>query len=207
MNRITRVVVVLKLPKSVKGIISYTKTILLSMDNNANFPNAGDKLAKLQTDLTELSNRDAGMAQKPPKYTSVDRDLALVTVKIDLEDLRKLVQDAADANPAQAESIALSSGMSVRKLPVRSPSQNKAVDGKPLGTVILTAESGGGHQWQQSPDAGATTIDLGPTTGGSTIVRGLIPGIQVWFRNRQVLPRGEYGDWCQWVDIVPTTKE
>lgn len=203
MHKIVRHLAVLKMPKKILEQILYAQTIHLSMSNNANFPNIGDKLGYLMADITSLTNLNKAFNATPPSATKVDRDLASHKVKLALQDLRNWVQGVADANMERAESIILSAGMEVKKEASRNVADNDVEDGQEFGTVVLTGKGAGAHQWQQSPDQGTTIIQLDPTMVANITVKGLVPGQKVWFRNRQVLRKGEYGDWCTWIPFIP----
>ncbi len=203
MAKIVRVVAVLNMPSKLLDQILYAETIHLCMSNNANFPNIGDKLGYLMADITSVINLNKAFNATPPSATRVDRDLAAHKVKLDLQELRNWVQGVADANVERAESIILSAGMEVKKDGGRSAPDNDVEDGQEIGTVVLTGKGAGAHQWQQSPDQGITIVNLDPTMVANITVKGLVPGQKVWFRNRQVLRKGEYGDWCTWIPFIP----
>ncbi len=69
------------------------------------------------------------------------------------------------------------------------------------GEADLTGAGAGPHQWQQSNDGGTTTIALDPTRTGITKVTGLASGSKPSFRNRQILTKGRYGDWSNWIPV------
>ncbi len=200
---VKRIIAVLKFPRRINDFANYAGSIYKAMNGNASFPNAAPRLAQLNTDLAKLLADEQGTKTKPPTISADARNADLAKLKQDLYQLRDLdVQAAANANPPNAEAIITSSAMGVKKSALRQARQDGYKQGKISGSATLTAKGSGPHQWQQSPDGGVTTVDLDPTGTGTKIVIGFAAGAKMWFRNRQILRKGKYGGWSQWILVV-----
>lgn len=171
------------------------------MNGNANFPASAAKLATLNTDILALDASETALHTKPPTSTTAARNALIEKVKNDLRALRSDVQTAADNNTLQAEVIVKSAAMSVKAIAIHQKQKNAAKDGKVSGTIILTAEGGGMHEWQMSKDQ-TNIITLRATSKAKTIVPNLTIG-DIWYvRNRPVLTNAQEGDWSQWIKVV-----
>lgn len=202
----TRAIVALNLPDRNTDFISYAKSIQKAMAGNPNFTSSAAKVNQLLTDVNALDLSQTAMGTKPPTTTAAARDVHVEVVKADLRVLKTDVQTAADAKPASAEAIILSSGMSIRKTTSPSGYSNEVVDDVQLGSVILYATGGGPHEWQQSSDAGLNIIRLDATLVAKTVVSNLEPGKQIWFRNRAMYKNNMYGEWSTWLSFFPKQK-
>src|SRR6516225_5625956 len=96
---------VLKFPAAIAAFIVYAKTILTAMTGNANFTGSVSKLTKLATDVKTLDDAQTGIGLTPPTHSGAQRDAALRDVKAGLRSLRLDVQDAADKDPVNAQTI------------------------------------------------------------------------------------------------------
>lgn len=112
---IARVLVALNMPDKITDFILYGKSVQKSMNGNGNFSGSAAKVAQLLTDVTALDTSQTALNTKPPTTTVAARDVLWETVKNDLRLLKNDVQAAADAKPASAEAIIMSSGMDVKK--------------------------------------------------------------------------------------------
>lgn len=196
-------IAVLEIPTKVPDAIQFAKTIYKSMNNNPNSPNSSTRLNTLNTNIGVLDTTQTGVSTKPPLNTVFTRDVALEAVKTDLRILQKDVQTIAYQNTSKAEALINSAGMKIKKSGTRDRRQNFVKDGSVEGTILLTAEGAGAHQWQQRPDAGETIIHLDTTLTSTTVVTGLVPGERVWFRNCLISAGNVYGEWCDWLPITP----
>lgn len=203
MTIIIRLLAVLNLPNKVPDLISYARRIHAAMYKNSHFPNSVDKLSQLQEDVNLLEKLQLALDATPPQTSCALCNLVLKAVKADLRSLQRDVQEAADNDMENAEVIIISSGMSLKKDGKRIILQNTAIDGEESGEVLLTGFGSGAHQWQQSSDAGETSVNLDHTDLSKTTVKGLTPGQKIWFRNRQILRKGYYGTWSPWTSFVP----
>jgi hypothetical protein len=198
---IRHILVVLLFPKKINDFITYAKGIFKAMNGNTNFPDSAAKVAVLKTDIDTLDSTESGLLTNPPTTTVEARNAAMEKVKADLRGLRNDVQVVTDATPAQAEVLAKSAGMNVKQVSVQQKRINDAKSGDVSGSVILTADGGGPHEWQMSKDQ-VTIINLPATSGAKTTVSNLTPGEIWYFRNRPILTQGVEGDWCGWIKVV-----
>ena len=197
---IRHLIVVLMFPTKINDFITYAKGIYKAMNGNSNFPNSPPKIATLNADILALDGYETNLHTKPPTCTVAMRDAAMALVKADLRALRNDVQTVVDLQPKQAEVIAKSAGMNVKAISIHQKRVNDAKNGSVSGTIILTAEGGGAHEWQMSKDQNAITY-LPATTGAKTKATNLTVGDILYFRNRPILPQGQEGDWCAWIKV------
>ncbi len=198
---VKRVIAVLKFPKNVNDFINYAKGIYKAMNGNTTFPASQTALGTLNTDIAQLATLQTNMKTKPPTSTKADRDAARIVVENDLRGLRNDVQKVADNNPVKAEVIIKSADMEVKKTAIKQKQVNAVKEGKVSGSVLLTAERAGGHEWEMSKDQ-ITIINLPATSGAKTTVNGLTPGEVWYFRSRPILKKGQMGDWSAWIKIM-----
>jgi hypothetical protein len=110
-----------------------------------------------------------------------------------------------DANPADAEAIAKSAGMAIRKPNISQKAALTAKATKISGTVALVAlaiAGAGSYEWQMSQDE-KTWTNLPPTKGAKASVPGLTVGASYYFRVRGVTSQGPT-NWTQIVTLVVT---
>ena len=193
--------VVLNFPTIIAVFIVYAKAIYLAMFENPIFAASAAKVANLFLDITALEIAEAGFKRTKPTHTISERNAALEKVKADLSSMRNDVQELADADPVNAESIIESAGMSSKSQVLHGKQQNTAKDGVESGSVELTAEGAGHHQWRISTDEKTWTL-LTSSRTASTIVRGLKPGAIYYFQNQRMLPNNEESEWSQSVKIM-----
>ena len=107
------------------------------------------------------------------------------------------VQSTADASPENATSIIESSGIALRKAPVRAPRGFHVKPGQISGSAKLVAPAAArraSYEWGYSIDAGKTWVTLPATLQARTSVSGLPAQTTVQFRYRAVTKTGET-DW------------
>ena len=156
-------------------------------------------LSQFGTDVTTLVNAEAAVASKTG--TTATRDEALAVVLTDIHALKSMVQLKANANPSNAAGIIVSAGFFVANSATKAKRQNEALNTEVLGTVLLTADMPGHHEWEQSPDM-ITPTNLPATTTSQTKVTGLVPGAVWYFRNRKVNTKKTTYNWCAWIRLV-----
>jgi hypothetical protein len=113
------------------------------------------------------------------------------------------VQGLANANPAQAASIAQAAAMTLKKTGSRHKSDLAVAQTIP-GTVTLVAKSlkaARSHEWQYSVDGQKTWISVDPTAQAHATVTGLPSAVTMVFRHRMVLKTGPSA-WSQPVTHV-----
>jgi len=198
---IRHLTVVLNFPKKVNDFIAYAKGIYKAMNGNPTFSASAAKITLLNTDILALDGYETALNTNPPTTTAAVRNAAMETVKADLRSLRNDVQVLADTKPAQAEVIAKNAGMNVKQISIQQKRANDAQNGDVSGTVVLTADGGGAHEWQMSKDQIAITT-LPATSKAKTTVPDLTPGDTWYFRNRPILRNEQEGDWCPWIKVM-----
>lgn len=194
------ITVVLNFPTVIAVFIVYAKTIYAAMFENPHFTASAAKVTKLNTDIAVLDAAETGCKTTPPTKTVEERNVALEKVKADLRSLRNDVQEAADADPANAEAIIANAGMSLKDQAHHGKQQNTAKDGVEQGSVDLTAEGAGAHEWRISTDELNWTL-LPASLTAKTTVTDLTPGSVYYFQNRRMLPNNEKSEWSQSVKI------
>ncbi|HEY5592173.1 MAG TPA: hypothetical protein VIK55_14305 [Paludibacter sp.] len=193
--------VVLNFPRIIAVFIVYAKAIYLAMFENPIFAASAAKVANLYLDITALEIAEAGFKRTKPTHNISERNAALEKVKADLRSLRNDVQELANADPVNAESIIESSGMSAKDQALHGKQQNTAKDGVESGSVDLTAEGAGYHNWRISTDETAWTLLSSSRTAKKTAT-GLTPGTNYYFQNKRMLPNNEESEWSQSVKIM-----
>ena len=164
------------------------------------FPANTVTLANATLHINALDSAETALTTKPPTGTTQQRDAAKKVVTDDMESLRLYVQTLVNASPAQAETIAASAGMTVKAFTNHGKQKNTAKDGAVDGSVILTAEGTGPHEWRSSTDGTIWTAQPSSRTSKTTIA-GLISGTKYFFQNRQMLTNGAASQWSQSVSI------
>jgi hypothetical protein len=199
-SSIQEILVVLNLPGSVSNLIIKAKSIHTGMTGNTYFPNSTARLTELGKDIDNLLKSETGLNTKPPTVSRETRDTHKLAVKSDLRKLRNDVQDAVDANPAAALEIIASASMDYKKKTGRGKRQNDAVNGDEEGSVWLTAEGGGPHEWRLSMDEKVWT-PLPATRTSQTMVEDLTSGAVYYFQNKPILWGRQAADWSQSIKL------
>jgi hypothetical protein len=198
-------IAVLKMPSKLGDKIIRALAIVGKLTGNANFPLASwpanvVSLAQFSTDVNTLVAAQTAVANKTS--TTAARKAALVVVMNDLKSIMTMVQLKADANVANAETIILSAGYLVRTSKTKVKQQNDALNTEVLGTVLLTADTAGHHEWQQSKDGGITIINLPSTSTSKTYVYNLNTGDVWYFRNHKVNTKKSTYNWSAWIKLI-----
>jgi len=188
--------VVLNFPTVIAVFIVYAKAIYMAMFENPYFTDSAAKVTKLNTDIAALDAAETGCKTSPPTKTVEERNAALEKVKADLRSLRNDVQEAADADPANADAIIASAGMSTKDQAHHGKQQNSAKDGIDQGSVDLAGEGAGAHEWRISTDELSWTL-LPASLTAKTTVTDLTPGTVYTFQNRRMLPNNQKSEWSQ----------
>jgi hypothetical protein len=198
-----RSIAVLKLPTKIQALITYAHGIATALTNNPSFPTLTPTLATLSAAIADLQTAEtAALARaKGAVVTRNEKKTALIQL---LQQLRGVIQTAADANVENGASIITSAGVAVRKVAVRAPRTFSAKPGAISGTAKLVAVSAGnrsGYEWEYSSDGGKTWVTAPATLQAKTTVTGLTTGTTVQFRYRPVTKAGE-GNWTQPVSLL-----
>jgi hypothetical protein len=190
----------LNLPDPVSNLIIKGKSIEKAMTGNAYFTSSAARLTALGKSIDDLVKAETAFNTKPPSVSREVRDAAKMAVKGDLRKLRSDVQDAVDANPTIALEIIASASMDAKRKAHRDKRQNDAVNGEEEGSVWLTAEGAGPHEWRMSMDQKEWTM-LPPTRTSQTIVEDLTPGAIYYFQNRPIRSGNLTAEWSQVIKL------
>ena len=197
-NKPHRALAVLALPRKVPDLINAGTVIVKGMTGNPNFPTPTPTVGAVQTALSDLVTAQTGATLRTKGAAALrnEKKQTLVTL---LEEWKTFVQSTADASPENGPSIIESSGIGLRKSPVRKQVGFHAKLGTVSGSVKLVAPAAarrGAYEWQSSIDGGKTWVNLPTTLQSRTTVSGLAPQTTVQFRFRAVVKTGE-ADWSQ----------
>jgi hypothetical protein len=168
------------------------------MTNNPNFPTPTPPLTEVSSGITALQSAEAAALSrlKGAVVTRNDKRAALVAI---LQEVRGYIQKVADTNADNSANIITSSGLSLKKTPVRKPRVFTAKPGAVSGSVEVIAVSAGrraSYEWQYSTDGGKTWIEAPPSLQAKTTISGLPVASTVQFRFRSVIKAGP-SDWSQ----------
>ena len=193
-------IVVLNAPTVVTEIINYSKGIGNAMSESPYFEESASKLVKFRADIQVLDTAEANCSTNPPTASIGARNKALRTVLADMRSLRSDVQLVVDDSPLDAVVIASSANMAIKKAITHGKQKNTAEDGIEEGTVELTGEGAGPHEWRISTDEIAWTL-LPSSRTSKTTVENLTLGTVYSFQNRRMLVNNEKSEWSQSVKI------
>lgn len=191
---IKRAIVVLNFSKVIYKLILQAKAIAAAMQSAPIFAALAPKIAELVANIQNLEDIIAALNVKNPLVSIEMRELAREAVKDDLRTLAMEVQKIADQDKENAPAIIKSAGMQVKLIAVRGVQQNSVCDGKEEGSVDLTAEGKGPHDWRMSSN-GVDFLYLSSSNSSKTTVFNLIPGEVYYFQNRQSLSYNQKGEW------------
>ena len=190
----------LNYPTTIADFVMYSKTIYKAMFNNPTFTSLATKVTALNIDVLALDVAETNCNSIPPAGTTAVRNAALEKVKADIRVFRNDVQSIADATAVNAEAIIKSAGMDIKKGTLPGKRKNSAKDDVEEGSVILTADTPGPHEWRMSDDEKIWTL-LPSGLTAKTSVSGLTSVKIYYFQNRQMLKNNVKGEWCQSVKI------
>lgn len=197
---IKQAIAALNFPKSNADFIICAQAIGTAMTGNTYFTASAALVTQLIADTKTLDDLETECTVNPLPTTTKARDAARLTVENDLRNLRLDVQKAANDNLYYAETIITSAAMSVKNFAIHGKQQNTAEDGVEEGSVDLTAEGTGPHEWRMSSDERIWTL-LPSSRTSKTTVSDLAPGMVYSFQNRRMLTNGEKTEWSQSVKI------
>lgn len=195
-----QVTVALNFPTVISYFIVFAKAILMAFANNPHFKDSSAKVTKLGADVKVLDDAETACRTKPPTGTIEARNAALQAVKTDLKSLRNDVQEVADADPENALAIIASANMSVKNSATHTKQQNAAEVGVEDGTLVLTGEGAGAHEWRVSTDEIVWTY-ITPSYTSKTIATDLISNTYYYCQNKKMLRNNKKGEWSQSIKI------
>jgi hypothetical protein len=124
-----------------------------------------------------------------------------------LTQLGQYVEGVANesANQGNGNAVILSSGISVKRMSIRTPRVFAVRNTEFPGVVLLTAASAkrGSHEWQYTatPADESSWTSVPDTLKAHTFITGLGIGQQVYFRHRALLKDG-FTPWDNTISIV-----
>jgi hypothetical protein len=206
MAKILRLLIVLGTHAHIPDLIRFARGVAQAMAGHPEwFPSPTPPLSTFSQQINELETAETA-AQTRARGTAGARDIKAGTVRASLEYLASYVQQVADANAAQAESIIKGAGMSTRENKPRAARNDLvATQGELSGMAILLVKSAGGkaaYEWQMSLDL-KTWIPLATTVLTKNIIQGLTPATTYNFRYRAITTAGA-GEWSQIVSLLVT---
>jgi hypothetical protein len=183
---------VLKMPPRKANVAAFASAVINAMTDNASFPTPNPPLATVSADLAAYEAAEAEVVTRV-KGAAVTRNAKYVVLHTDLEHLMGYVQQVADANPANAQSLIESAGFAIRKTASRPKSAIKIEAGDVPGAVKLIAKAvatRASYEWQYSTDQ-KTWTNAPSTLQAKTTITGLTSGTVYYFRFRGVTKTGE----------------
>jgi hypothetical protein len=202
MNTLPHVTVTLPEIKPVSPYLTSCRFILGMVAGNPNCPNPIPPIPQVSAHLDALEASEAAAGRRIPGAIQ-QRNADLRTVRSDMRLLKAYLQSTADANPAEAEVIIKSAGMSIRKKRARTLLPVSAKQGKVTGKVVLRAKAlpqPVQYRWQMSTDQ-KTWIDLPESFQSKAEVDGLTPATIYYFRLRTVTRDG-LSEWSTPVSVI-----
>jgi hypothetical protein len=197
-----RTTAVLKMPVRKASVATFATSVINAMTGNASFPNPTPSLATVSADLAAYEAAEAQVVTRV-KGAAVTRNAKYTVLHTDLEHLMGGVQQVADANPANAQSIIEGAGFAIRRTASRPKSALTALLGGVPGSVKLVAKAvaqRASYEWQYSTDQ-KTWTNAPTSLQAKTVVTGLTSGTVFYFRFRGVTKTGE-GAYSQVVQLL-----
>ena len=200
MNKVHRVIVVLRLPEPIGLLISVVRAILVAMTGNAHFPSPTPTLASVDSAVSDLEKAQAAALTRVKGATDT-RNTARKALIALVDELRSYVQKIGDADAENAAAIFQSAGMGVRKAHVPAKRVFKVIQGASSGIVKVVAPAPShraSYDWSWSTDGGKAWQIAPSTLQAKTQLTGLPAGSTVSFRYRVTTKAGE----SEWSDAI-----
>jgi hypothetical protein len=203
--RQNRVFAATGVPHKVKTatLIAAVKSIVAAGEGNPLLPARSPPLLALAAAVTALDEAETAAGSRTIG-TVAPRNDARRRVLVALAVYKELVQAEADANPEQAESVIVRSGLRTRRPTTRRKRPFTARSGKVSGSIrlgVLAASRRASYEWGWSLDGGKTWSGHRTTLQTTTTIRGLPVGKFVVFRVRPVTKAGA-GDWMDAITVL-----
>ena len=192
----------LRIPTRKANVAAFASSVINAMTGNASFPNPAPPLATVSADLAAYEAAEAQVLTRV-KGAAATRNTKYAVLRTDLEHLMANVQQVADLNPANAQSLIESAGFSIRKTTLHPKSAIKIEAGAVPGSVKLLAKAvdkRASYEWQYSTDQ-KTWTNAPASLQAKTVITGLTSGTTYYFRFRGVTKTGE-GAYSQIVQIL-----
>jgi hypothetical protein len=196
--------VALNMPRRMGDKLIKANSLASMLTNNPHlplpWPNNVVPFSQFHTDLQAFTNAEIEV-KTGLKEAVAARDSALEVLMGDIRSIMYMVQGVADNNPANAVIIIMSAGFDVKQVKPRHKMLNAAYNTEITGTVMLTADTARGHEWQMTKDE-VTIVTLQATENARTYVHNLTPGDVWYFRNRKINSRKTIYNWSPWIKLV-----
>jgi hypothetical protein len=199
---VRRTTAVLKIPTRKSSVGAFASSVITAMTGNASYPNPTPPLATVAADLAAYEAAEAQVVTRV-KGAAVTRNAKYAVLRADLEHLMGSVQQVADANAANAQSLIEGAGFAIRKTTSRPKNPIKVEPGGVPGTVKLSAKAvaqRASYEWQYSTDQ-KTWSNAPGSLQAKTAITGLTSGTTYYFRFRGLTKAGE-GAYSQVVQIL-----
>ncbi len=188
-------------PPQVAALANHCVT---QMTGNSYFPTPTPALASVTTQATALTNAyDLSLTRARGSVGAMHTELKSLSVLLKL--LAAYVESIANADPANAETIIASAGMTVKKSQVRLPKTFTAVAGKLKGTVKLNtlAVRQTAYIYQMTTDPNTVTSWTTIYTGTSVkfTMEGLTSATHYYFRVAYST-KGIQGNWSNVLETL-----
>ena len=192
-------------PKDVAGKVIKAKSIKLSLTGNTYYGAPSPSLTIFDGHITDVTNFEAATKTTPPTKTVTQRDGVVNIMDGDIESYRIAGQILVNAAPNHtvANEIAESFDMELKTHTSKGPRQDELLDGPEPNSVLYRMRGTGPHQIQTSADKGTTILPVDPSSKGEKVIKGLTLLVNMWYRNRQILPGDHYSDWTDWKPFAP----
>jgi len=194
--------VAMNLPTTVALLIVFGRHVVQKMTGNPWFASLAAMLVAFSAHLDALEKSEATAKGKGKGAASARND-DLKVVLDDLNGIQAAVQDTANRNAAQADTIIESAGLSSKKRGrYQKPPLSARMAAVP-GLVTVRAKAvkrGAAYEWQYSMDGGSTWVPMGTTTVASTVLQGVKVGVTYEFRFRTTR-NAATSEWSQTVSL------
>lgn len=201
---IRRAIAVVKKPRRIGARLAQARAVVLALRDNPDLPALPVPLAAFDASIQQAFEAHA-LTLTRTKGTREDREAKLAVVSNALRRIQGAVQHAADDAGEEGAAVIERAGLQVKRRGTRSKANLTARRGPVSGEARLVAKSAGdrvSYEWQRSFD-GVTWSGVPSTRKANTVVRGLTPGVWVYFRHRVVTKDG-VSDWGQAVSLLVT---
>ena len=153
MNIVVKLLIaVIKMPNKIGDIVIRLQEMVSKLTTNSYFSTGwtagtltqaqfGLDVTAYITEVTNVKNHVIGAVGL--------RNAAWTTLKADFQLILAMVQSKANANESIAATIIESVGFFVRATKAAVKHVNDAINTEIMGTVLLTADAAGHHEWQQ----------------------------------------------------------
>jgi len=198
-----KITVALDLPKSVDKLIVRATEIVAAVTVSTWITTPSPTMLVVTTAISNLTAKQ-NLAKQRTIGAVANRNTARTALVDLLRSLKFNIQTLCIADPINAEAIALSALMYIKKQPIKQKSKMKV---KQLNSknIELTGSIKGktkSHDWGISTDPSDPNswlvMPVAGTTKGKTEINGLTPGVHYYFRHRCLLSSGytdyEYAD-------------